>query len=281
MLDKKRIAFSTFALLTVRVALADYSYRGKPTDVPHYHEDVLGYVLLFIVLIAGLIIGFAWLSDTVKRNKEKIADTLGLIFVAALFIGAIFIVGTCASSLKSNKKYKDAAHLDSNYSISERISGLALPKQNDTSILHREEASQKGNSNLAYIPGDSIKIGNTTYHQNTANADTVPATIVFYPQNAIIVDEQGSHNFEHFDCPNMNVTDDNGKRVVISWGGDNVVLYKCANNDDTYLATGHTSRGDLTLRAFRSSSSGQIYLVTATMPNPTSDVKQITINFKH
>lgn len=262
MLIKKIIACSTFALLTVQVALADYSNRGRPWDDPSYHESPLSYVFLFIALIVVLIFGIAWLVDTVKRNEEKIVDTLGLIFVAALFLGVIFIVGTCASMLKNDKK-----------SEADKSPSMSTSTQN--------MPSQKGNSNLAYIPGDSIIIGNTTYYQKTANTDTIPATIVFFPQNAIIVDEQGCHNFEHFDCPNMNVTDDNGKRVVISWGGDNVVLYKSANNDDTYSATGHTSRGNLTLKAFRSSSSGLIYLVTATMPNPTADVKHITINFKH
>lgn len=181
------------------------------------------------------------------------------------------------------KKYKDAEHLDSNYSIRKRINELASPTsfQEDFSNLHWENV--EGTVADTVIVCDPI-IENSSFgsEQNkVTQTDTVAATIVFFPQNAIIVDEQGSHNFEHFDCPNMNVTDDNGKRVVISWGGDKVILYKSANNDDTYSATGNTSRGNLTLRAFRSSSSGQIYLVTATMPNPSTDVKFITINFKH
>lgn len=103
--------------------------------------------------------------------------------------------------------------------------------------------------------------------------------VTFCPQNAMVVDETGSHNFTSYDCPNMNVTD-KGNSVDISWGGDNVTLNRSANNSDTYTATGNTPRGNLTIKAFRSSASGKIYLVTATMPNPTSDVRYITINFK-
>lgn len=103
--------------------------------------------------------------------------------------------------------------------------------------------------------------------------------ITFKPQNAIVVDTEGSHNFTSYDCPNMNVTD-NGNTISISWGGDSVVLNKSHTNSDTYIAIGNTSRGKVTIKAFRSSASGKIYPVTVAMPNPTPDVKQITINFK-
>ena len=103
--------------------------------------------------------------------------------------------------------------------------------------------------------------------------------VEFYPKNATIVDSEGSHNFTSYDCPNMNVTD-NGNTVGISWGGDNVVLNEIHSNSDTYAATGNTSRGKVTIKAFRSSANGKIYLVTVAMPNPTPDVLHITINFK-
>ena len=103
--------------------------------------------------------------------------------------------------------------------------------------------------------------------------------VTFYPKNTTIVDSEGSHNFTSYDCPNMNVTD-NGNTVNIAWGGDNVILNESHSNSDTYTATGNTSRGKVTIKAFRSSTSGKIYLVTVVMPNPTSDVLHITINFK-
>ena len=103
--------------------------------------------------------------------------------------------------------------------------------------------------------------------------------VTFYPKNAAIVDSKGSYNSTSYDCPNMNVAD-NGSTVKVTWGGDNVVLNESHSNSDTYTATGNTSRGKITINAFRSSESGMIYLVTVAMPNPTPDVLHITINFK-
>lgn len=123
----------------------------------------------------------------------------------------------------------------------------------------------------------NILVKHSRIKGNTSNLDY--GTMVFHPRNATIVDSEGSHNFTSYDCPNMNVTD-NGSTVNVAWGGDNVVLKETRNNSDTYIATGDTSRGRVTIKAFRSSSSGKIYLVTVTMPNPSPDVQHITMNFK-
>lgn len=104
-------------------------------------------------------------------------------------------------------------------------------------------------------------------------------SITFRPRNANIVDLEGSHNFTSYDCPNMNVIDKK-ESIDISWGGDKVILHRNSYNEDTYTATGNSSRGIITVRAFRSSASEKIYLITVAMPNPTPDVKHITINFK-
>lgn len=122
-----------------------------------------------------------------------------------------------------------------------------------------------------------LLIKHSQIKDNTTNSNNEKT--VFHPQNAIVVDSEGSHNFTSYDCPNMNVTD-NGNTVGISWGGDNVVLNESHSNSDTYTAIGNTSRGKVTIKAFRSSASGKIYLVTVAMPNPTLDVLHITINFK-
>lgn len=103
--------------------------------------------------------------------------------------------------------------------------------------------------------------------------------VIFYPQNATIIDAEGSHNFEDFDCPNMNIAD-RGNTIKVSWGGDNIVLNKTTNNEDTYNATGNTSRGKMTIKAYRSSTSGEIYLVTVIASNPRPNVSLIIINFK-
>lgn len=104
-------------------------------------------------------------------------------------------------------------------------------------------------------------------------------TVTFYPQNAVVIDDEGSHNFTSYDCPTMNVTD-RRTSVTISWGGDSVVLPRSSSNEDTYRASYNSSRGQLTMSAYRSSASGKIYLVTAVMLNPSPDVQRITINFK-
>lgn len=103
--------------------------------------------------------------------------------------------------------------------------------------------------------------------------------VIFYPQNATIVDSEGHHSFGSYDAPNMNVTD-KCKSVKVSWGGNEVVLNETENSEDTYFASAETSKGKLTIIAYRSSRSGKIYLVTVQMPNPTPNVDYITINFK-
>lgn len=104
-------------------------------------------------------------------------------------------------------------------------------------------------------------------------------TITFQPKNAIIVDSDGSHTFESFDSPNMNVTD-NGSSVKVAWGGTEVILKTTTSNNDTYYCEGETSKGKIAVTAYRSSRSGEIYLVTVQMPNPSPNVNFITINFK-
>lgn len=146
------------------------------------------------------------------------------------------------------------------------------------------------NNNLSIRIGENLKlcknfknlnmdilVGRSHIKGDTSNLNY--GMTIFYPQNATIIDSDGSHNFTSYDCPNMNVID-NGNTIGISWGGDNVVLNKSYINSDTYSAVSNTSSGKVTIKAFRSSASGKIYLVTVAMPNPTSDVLHITINFK-
>ena len=104
-------------------------------------------------------------------------------------------------------------------------------------------------------------------------------TITFLLENATIVDLEGSHTFESFDSPNMNVTD-NGSSVKVAWGGTEVILKTTTSNSDTYYCEGETSKGKIAVTAYRSSRSGEIYLVTVQMPNPSPNVNFITINFK-
>ncbi len=170
-----------------------------------------------------------------------------------------------------------------------RWEGIACSKQLDNKKLALIIELLKGD-NLSIRIGENLKLCKNFENRNMnilvehsrikGNASNFDyGMTVFYPQNATIVDSEGSHNFTSYDCPNMNVTD-KGNTVSIAWGGDNVVLNKSHSNRDTYTATGNTSRGKVTIKAFRSSTSGKIYLVTVAMPNPTPDVQHITINFK-
>lgn len=170
-----------------------------------------------------------------------------------------------------------------------RWEGIACSKQLDNKKLVLIIELLKGD-NLSIRIGENLKLCKNFENRNMNilvehsrikgnTSNSVYGTTVFHPKNATIVDSEGSHNFTSYDCPNMNVTD-NGSTVNVAWGGDNVVLQKSHNNSDTYTAIGNTSRGKVTIKAFRSSASGKIYLVTVAMPNPTSDVLHITINFK-
>lgn len=102
---------------------------------------------------------------------------------------------------------------------------------------------------------------------------------IFTPKNALITDDNGIHQSNSFDCVNMSV-EDYGNNINISCGGDKAVLKKSINNEDTYIATGTISHRNINITAFRSSTSGKIYLVTVKMSNPTPDIKSITIFFK-
>lgn len=136
---------------------------------------------------------------------------------------------------------------------------------------------------LDYTPFQNVFSASGTTKQETHPIKEIDkginASVTFRPQNATILDSEGNHNFTSFDCPNMNVTD-NGNTIYISWGSDNVALNESLSNSDTYIATGNTSRGKVTIKAIRSSASGKIYLVMVAMPNPTPDIQHITINFK-
>ena len=116
----------------------------------------------------------------------------------------------------------------------------------------------------------------TNNHSSQGGANR---TNIFKPGNATVVDNTGSHNFTSYDCPNMTVVDLNSS-VKITWGGDTVVLSPDNSTKSSYTASSNTSRGRVTIKAYRSSRTGKIYLVTVNMPNPSYGVSDITINFK-
>lgn len=114
-------------------------------------------------------------------------------------------------------------------------------------------------------------------YQRQNSTDLSSTNMEFRPGNASIVDGTGTHDYTNYNCPSMYVTDYNNS-VKISWGGDDVTLPKVSGN--TYRMTGSSSKGNLTLTAYRSSQTGKIYLVTAFMRNPALGISQITISFK-
>ena len=114
---------------------------------------------------------------------------------------------------------------------------------------------------------------------NINKTSSSSSIVTFYPKNTTIVDSGESYTFDSYDCPNMNVTD-NGSSVKVAWGGTEVILKTTTSNSDTYYCEGETSKGKIAVTAYRSSRSGEIYLVTVQMPNPSPNVNFITINFK-
>ena len=98
----------------------------------------------------------------------------------------------------------------------------------------------------------------------------------FRPVKATMTDSQGSFSSSSFDCPSMLVYD-KGNTVQLSWGGENVLLYK-SNSPDTYV-TSSTTKSGVTIRfvAYRSSNTGKIYLVVCTTKGNGINAE---INFK-
>lgn len=99
--------------------------------------------------------------------------------------------------------------------------------------------------------------------------------ITFKPTKATITDSQGSFTSSNFNCPNM-VVYDKGNSVQLSWGGENISLYK-GSSPDTYVASQSKSGTTMKFVAYRSSSTRQIYLVICTTKG---NGKSVEINFK-
>jgi hypothetical protein len=97
----------------------------------------------------------------------------------------------------------------------------------------------------------------------------------FRPVKATITDSQGSFTSSNFNCPSM-VVYDKGSSVQLSWGGENIPLSK-SSSPDTYIASQSKSGTTMRFVAYRSSSTGRIYLVICTTK---SNGKSVEINFK-
>lgn len=97
----------------------------------------------------------------------------------------------------------------------------------------------------------------------------------FRPVKATITDSQGTFSSTSFNCPNM-VVYDKGNIVQLSWGGENIPLSK-SSSPDTYFVSQTKSGTTMKFVAYRSSSSGQIYLVICTTK---SNGKSVDIHFK-
>jgi hypothetical protein len=97
----------------------------------------------------------------------------------------------------------------------------------------------------------------------------------FRPVKATISDSQGTFTSQSFDCPNMTVYD-KGSSVQLSWGGENIPLYK-GSSPDTYVASQTKSGVTMKFVAYRSSSTRKIYLIICTT---IGNGKTVEINFK-
>ncbi len=97
----------------------------------------------------------------------------------------------------------------------------------------------------------------------------------FRPIKATITDSQGTFSSTSFNCPNM-IVYDKGSSVLLSWGGENIPLSK-SSSPDTYIASQTKSGTTMKFVAYRSSSTGRIYLVICTTK---SNGKSVDIHFK-
>lgn len=101
-------------------------------------------------------------------------------------------------------------------------------------------------------------------------------TMVFKPTSATIKDSQGSYTSQQFDCTSM-LIEDNQTSVQVAIAGDKITLYPSKYNKDTYMTVVNQGSVEVTVVAFRSSSTKKIFLVTTTTRNGN---KSVTIKFK-
>lgn len=98
----------------------------------------------------------------------------------------------------------------------------------------------------------------------------------FVPVSATMNDEKGSYTSRNFDAPNLQFWD-NRTSVTVMWGGDKLSLQRQGYSNDTYRTTVAANGVSLTVSAYRSASTGKIYLITV-----KRDAREgsVTINFK-
>lgn len=98
----------------------------------------------------------------------------------------------------------------------------------------------------------------------------------FRPVKATISDNQGTFTSTNFNCASMSVSD-KGTSVTLSWGGENIPLYKDKYSPDTYSTS--QSKNGITMKfvAYRSSNTKKIYLVICTTIEPS---RRTDIHFK-
>lgn len=113
------------------------------------------------------------------------------------------------------------------------------------------------------------------YYSETTDDSYTEEGTTFRPVSSTISDSEGSFSSSDFDCPNM-VVYDKGSSVQLSWGGEDIPLSK-SSSPDTYIASQSKSGTTMKFVAYRSSSTGRIYLVICTTKG---NGKSIEINFK-
>lgn len=122
---------------------------------------------------------------------------------------------------------------------------------------------------------NSISNSSVKKHIDLPQSQSKSIHSTFKPVKATITDSQGSFTSSNFNCPNM-VVYDKGSSVQLSWGGENIPLSK-SSSPDTYIASQSKSGTTMKFVAYRSSSTGRIYLVICTTKG---NGKSVDIHFK-
>jgi hypothetical protein len=153
------------------------------------------------------------------------------------------------------------------------------PKQDNTSEATNIDALNniEGNSDITYdsiTEATNLSNNKAIPTQNNSSKD-LPVT-TFKPFSATLTDELGSYTSDHFDSSNLYLVD-NSSSLEVTVAGDKFTLFPIGYGKDTYQCEGSHNRGDVKFVAYRSSSSGKIYLVIC---KTTLEGKRIEIKYK-
>ena len=153
---KNRFIIIIGLLMSHIVAFAQYTDRGRPTDLPgHSSSDgFIGGIFIVLAIIALLIIGGIWIYSKIQENKESINKGCGEAIGGLILVGGVFflafILKTCNEAIK-----------DSSNSKQENIE-----KPNNTYQNGNSSNNEKTLNNTYTPPPKQLKYRYVEYYEN-------------------------------------------------------------------------------------------------------------------